>query len=686
MPPAGELALERAAHVALQRPGAELVVEAVARHLRHEVVGDRQLDPALRAQPLRDARADRRGDPLHVLGGERVERHRLVDPVEELGQERLTRRGVHAVLGRRRLGGGEADAAPRAARAQVRRHDDHRVREVHGASLAVGQAAVVHDLQEHVPDLRVRLLDLVEQHHGVRAPTHRLGQLAAVAVADVAGRRPDQPRHRVRLAVLGHVDPHERLLGPEQPLGERLHQLGLADAGGAQEQERPQRLVAAGQADAGAPHGVGDDADGGVLAHDALVQVVLERVQPLELAGDELADRDAGARRDHRGDVRLGDDALAGRHGLAERREALLELVGAPLELRGVLVRLVAHGGRLLVGQVSQLTPEPVGLRVAAAAQAHLGGRLVDQVDRLVRQVVLADVAVRQPGRGEQRLVGDPRIVVKLVALAQPAQDLDGVVDRRLLDHDGREPPRERRIALDLAELGQRRGADQPQLAARQHRLEHVRGVHRALGVAGSEDRVQLVDEQHDLALGLGDLLERGLQALLELAAELAPGDHAGEVERDDAAAAEALVDVAGRDPQGQALGDRGLADAGLADQHDVVLAPAGEGLDRLLDLGRAADHGVDPARGRVGRQVVPEVVERRGLARGRLRGLRDGHALELRIAPRARLADGDLRPRAGVVELESDGRRSLPAGRADRASGSEVLSSHFFLSLKVKP
>ena len=164
------------------------------------------------------------------------------------------------------------------ARAEVRGHDDHRVGEVDRAALAVGQPAVVHDLQQHVPDLRVGLLDLVEQDHAVRAPAHRLGQLAAVAVADVAGRRADQPRDRVRLAVLGHVDPDERLLGREQPLRERLDQLGLADAGRAEEQERAR---AGGRPRRGPTRarriGVGDDLDGLVLADHALVQVVLER-------------------------------------------------------------------------------------------------------------------------------------------------------------------------------------------------------------------------------------------------------------------------------------------------------------------------------------------------------------------------------------------------------------------------
>ena len=49
-------------------------------------------------------------------------------------------------------------------------------------------------------------------------------------------------------------------------------------------------------------------------------------------------------------------------------------------------------------------------------------------------------------------------------------------------------------------------------------------------------------------------------------------------------------------DRLGEALDDRGLADAGLADQHRVVLGAAAEDLDGLLDLVDAADHRVELA------------------------------------------------------------------------------------------
>ncbi|GIW09631.1 MAG: hypothetical protein KatS3mg061_0688 [Dehalococcoidia bacterium] len=72
--------------------------------------------------------------------------------------------------------------------------------------LASVRAALVQDLEQDVEDLRVGLLDLVEQDDAVGLAPHRLGELAALVVAHVAGRRAHQPRNGVALHELGHVD------------------------------------------------------------------------------------------------------------------------------------------------------------------------------------------------------------------------------------------------------------------------------------------------------------------------------------------------------------------------------------------------------------------------------------------------------------------------------------------------
>jgi hypothetical protein len=136
--------------------------------------------------------------------------------------------------------------------------------------------------------------------------------------------------------------------------------------------------------------------------------------------------------------------------------------------------------------------------------------------------------------------------VVHLEALLQAAQDRDGVLDRGLIHQHRLEAPLERGVLLDvLAVLVERGGADAVQLAAREQRLEHVAGVHRALGLAGADDGVQLVDEQDDAAFGLLHLLQHRLEALLELAAVLGAGDQRAHVEREDGLVAQRLGHVA---------------------------------------------------------------------------------------------------------------------------------------------
>jgi len=101
--------------------------------------------------------------------------------------------------------------------------------------------------------------------------------------------------------------------------------------------------------------------------------------------------------------------------------------------------------------------------------------------------------------------------------------------------NDARRP-----LLLDpLPVLVQRGGADHAQLTAGQHRLEHVARVHRALGRTRADHRVQLVDEGDDLTVALLDLVQDGLEPLLELAAVLGPGHHRGQVQGDQPLAAQ---------------------------------------------------------------------------------------------------------------------------------------------------
>ena len=230
--------------------------------------------------------------------------------------------------------------------------------------------------------------------------------------------------------------------------------------------------------------------------------------------------------------------------------------------------------------------------------------------------------------------------MVHLVAVFQPAQDADGVLHRRLADEHLLEAPLQRGVLLDvLAVLVERGGADQPQLAAGQHRLDHVAGVHRPLaGRAGADDGVQLVDEGDDLAGRVLDVVEHGLEPFLEFAAVLGAGHHRAHVQADDGLVAQALGHVAGDDALGQTLDDGGLTDTGLTDQHRVVLGATAQHLHDAANLVVPTDNWVEfafaGAFGQVGGVLLQRLVGRLGVGAGDPRAA--AH-LDERVAQRLR-------------------------------------------------
>ena len=149
------------------------------------------------------------------------------------------------------------------------------------------------------------------------------------------------------------------------------------------------------------------------------------------------------------------------------------------------------------------------------------------------------------------------------------------------------------------------------QLAARERGLEHVAGVHRTLGLAGADHGVQFVDEQDDLPFLLREIVQHGLQPLLELTAELRAGDQRTHIEREDALAAQRFGYLAVDDAQRETLDDRGLADARLTDQHRVVLGATLQHLDGAADLIVTTDDRVELAVGGALREIDRVLLER---------------------------------------------------------------------------
>ena len=130
-----------------------------------------------------------------------------------------------------------------------------------------------------------------------------------------------------------HVDADHGLVVVEQVLGQGAHQFGLADAGGAEEDEAADGPVGVAQPGAVAQNGVGDQAHGLVLADHAVLEALGHVHQLLDFALQHAGDRDAGPLGHDAGDV-LFVDLLLEEGGLLDGFQLLLGRLDVLFDLR----------------------------------------------------------------------------------------------------------------------------------------------------------------------------------------------------------------------------------------------------------------------------------------------------------------------------------------------------------------
>src|ERR1019366_3037624 len=273
---------------------------------------------------------------------------------------------------------------------------------------------------------------------------------------------------------------------------------------------------------------------------------------------------------------------------------------------------------------------------------AQRGSGFVDQVNRFVRQKAVGDVAVRERGRRDDGRIFDAHAVMHFILLLQTAKDGDSVFHVGFADENDLEAALEGSVFFDvLAVFVERGGANGAQFSAGERGLQHVGSVDGAFGSSGADQRVQLIDEENDLALGVFDFLEDGFEAVFELAAIFCAGQHGPEIERDYALVLQAVVRVAGNDALSEAFDDGGLADSGLANEHRVVFGAARKDLDDAADFFIASNDGIELAAARLLGEIAGVALERLVLGfgilvRNFLRAAYDGERLQNRIVGRA--------------------------------------------------
>src|SRR6266446_5568890 len=217
-------------------------------------------------------------DAKQIFVAERIKNNHFVQPVQKLRVERplyfVHHHIFHALLPGFIRAGLEAHrrALLQMTRAEIGRHDDDGVPEIHGIAEPVGQLTVFKHLQQYIEDVRMRFLDFIQQDDRVRRPADAFRQLTAFFVAHVPRRRADQLRDGVLLHELRHIEADQRLLRTKQKLRQAASNFGFADAGRPEEKEAAHRTQRRLESRAAAANSAGQRGDGFVLANDALVE------------------------------------------------------------------------------------------------------------------------------------------------------------------------------------------------------------------------------------------------------------------------------------------------------------------------------------------------------------------------------------------------------------------------------
>ena len=122
----------------------------------------------------------------------------------------------------------------------VRCHDEHNVPEIGLAPFVVCQSCIIHDLQQDIIDVLMRLFNLVEQEHRIRGLADGIRQQSAILVTYISRRRTDEFGNGVFLGIFAHVEAQQF---DAQLTGQHTSDLRLSHTRRPDEQEGCQRFV-----------------------------------------------------------------------------------------------------------------------------------------------------------------------------------------------------------------------------------------------------------------------------------------------------------------------------------------------------------------------------------------------------------------------------------------------------------
>ena len=167
--------------------------------------------------------------------------------------------------------------------------------------------------------------------------------------------------------------------------------------------------------------------------------------------------------------------------------------------------------------------------------------------------------------------------MMNFIPFLESPENRNRVVCRRLFDVHRLEPTFKRRVFFDVGAIFvQGRGPDQMKFPSREHGLEQIGRIDRALGGPRADDGVEFIDKEQNFPVGRLNFFQHGFQPFLKFPSKFCPCHQGAHVQTHHPFPFQAFRHVALDDALGQPLHNGGFSDAGFTDEHGIIFCSSG--------------------------------------------------------------------------------------------------------------
>ena len=242
--------------------------------------------------------------------------------------------------------------------------------------------------------------------------------------------------------------------------------------------------------------------------------------------------------------------------------------------------------------------------------QIYIRAGFIQKVNRFVGKIAVCNITLTQRYGITAHLLGDGNTVKVFIIMSDAFDDFNAVFNGGFFHGNRLKPAFESGIFFDMfAVFIKRRRPDNLDFPAGQCRFQNIGSIHAALRISGSDNSVDFVNHQNNIALA-AYLFNETFHAAFKLAAELRTGNQRRQVKEEDLLFLQFHRNTAHGNPLGEALGNCRFAHAGIPDQAGIVFLTTVKNLYDTLELFFPADHSIQLPFGSTSCQINAVVIQ----------------------------------------------------------------------------